>query len=110
MEYRDYTNELAELCESCRNDIIGMLRECNAESIRFNNDEDEALVLTVYDGDGEWNERTIEYCKFIPKEKIGYDRILLTDTDGRQYSAWDLTENDLMVLYDAIYNRIYDND
>lgn len=53
MEYRDYTSELAGICASCKKDIYGMLMEKGVSGITFNNDEDEELVLTVYDGDGE---------------------------------------------------------
>ena len=110
MEYRDYTSELAGICASCKKDIYGMLMEKGVSGITFNNDEDEELVLTVYDGDGEYNERTMEFCTFYPKsEQNPYERLLLTDVDGCQYSIDDLTENDLMVLYDNIYNHLYYN-
>lgn len=110
MEYRDYTSELAGICASCKKDIYGMLMEKGVSGITFNNDEDEELVLTVYDGDGEYHERTMEFCTFYPKsEQHPYEFLLLTDVDGCQYSIDDLTENDLMVLYDCIYNHLYYN-
>lgn len=108
MEYRDYTSELAGICASCKKDIYGMFMEKGVSGFTFNNDEDEELVLTVYDGDGGYHERTMEFCKFVPKsEQIPYERLFLTDVEGCRYTVDDLTENDLMVLYDAVYNHLY---
>lgn len=108
MEYRDYTSELSELCASCKKDIYGMLTENNVVGITFGNEDDYETILTVYDGDGEYKERAMEYCKFYLKdENVPYERFSLTDVDGHQYSIDDLTENDLMVLYDIIYNHFY---
>lgn len=108
MEYRDYTSELAGICASCKKDIYGMFMEKGVSGFTFNNDEDEELVLTVYEGDGEYHERTMEFCKFLPKsERLPYERLFLTDVEGHEYTVDDLTENDLMVLYDAVYNHLY---
>ena len=111
MEYRDYTTELSNLCASCKKDIFNMLSENNCLGITFNNGDDEDVVLTAYDRDGVYRERTMEFCKFHPKDdEIPYDRFTLTDVDGNDYSMDALTENDLMVLYDCIYNHFHNED
>ena len=110
MDYIDYNTRLSNLIASCLKDIYQMFIDNDCKGISFDIDIDEA-TFTMYDGDGAYHERTIEFCCFKPKsEKRPYETLTLTDIDGYQYDITDMEANDLTEFYDLIYNHFYSDD